>query len=72
MRVGAMRGDLRAALKIGQAMGFRELRRQADCSTGDNAAKNAKYDLVEELEAAVAHKNMRDRAEMFRRVAVRT
>ena len=36
---------------------------------GDNPTKHARYDLIEELEAAVAHKGMRDRAEMFRRVA---
>ncbi len=32
-------------------------------------AKNVEYSLIEELEAAVAHKGVRERAEIFRRVA---
>ena len=36
---------------------------------GDNATESTHCGLIEELEAAVAHKGMRERAEMFRRVA---
>jgi uncharacterized protein (DUF2336 family) len=65
-----MRADLPAARKIGLAglSGGRGAR-QADWSMGDNATKNSGYDLIEELEDAVARKGMRERAEMFRRVA---
>jgi len=36
---------------------------------GESATKGAGHGLIEELEAAVAHKGIRERAEMFRRVA---
>ena len=41
----------------------------ADDSMGDGATNDTGCSLIEELEAAIAHKGTRERAEMFRRVA---